>query len=204
MTGKQVSVKSLDQINSNMSVGMEDVVNVFISRHEDALHSQREQYQGELKVVNSQIADLTASEVKRVTAIVKHNSEVIDNEVVRVEVGLRDDSVQLEWDKKVVNYQTEVNVKSKTLSTGYNSGGTQTVNGKDTITQKALAEYSEMMSAKSAITEKLTVVNNGLRDLARKERKVRGIIAEKKLNSLGMEDLLQDQSLLALIDGSSD
>lgn len=204
MTGKQVSVKSLDQINSNMNVGMEDVVNVFISRHEDALHSQREQLQGELKTINGQIADVTSGEVKRVTALVKMNGSVIDNEVVRVEVGLRDDSVQLDWEKKVINYQTEITTKSKTVLSGYNNGGTQTVVGKDTITQAAMVQYGDLMSAKGVLTEKLTIVNNGLRDLARKERKVRGIIAEKKLNAMGMEDLLGDQQLLALIDGSSD
>lgn len=189
------------QIATDVKVGMEDVVSVFLSRYENSLHDLRTTKQAEMAELNKQIKTLTDAELKRATDLVKQAIVTTqDIGLVILEQKL-DGDVVIEWSKKVLNFNLATTVRSKSVTgDAYRSKTSGTVGGQVEIDSNVQKQYQELIEKKQKIADELTVINNNLRDMSRKERQVKGQIAEMKLSSCGMEQLLQEPTLLALID----
>jgi len=200
-SNKDVSIvvgSALDQIQNNINVGMEDVVAVFLSRYETSLHTERATLQKEMGLINGQIKTLHDGFLTLVKEWVEHSGTVGVNNFGLVEVEVKlEKNLNVDWNKGVVNYVLETSVRSLSVDADtYRSKSSGTVAGVHTID---VTEYNQLMEQKNVLTEKLTIVNNNLRDVSRKERQVRGQLAELKLKNLGMEDLLNEPTLIGLI-----
>ena len=195
------SSKSLAQLTSNLQVGMEDVVNVFIARLEDSLHNQRENLQGQVRNLKTKLEELNDEQKLR-----KDDIELVSIQTQYVEISQKLDDVRVNWEKGIVSIDVETTTKSRKYvgkSDYYDKKeSTSEVQVHLSISPKALNEHNSLNKEIADLTAELMKVNNQLRDMSRKERQVRGVIATKKLTEMGMEDLLNDGDLLAIVNNS--
>lgn len=196
------SSKSLAHIQSSLQVGMEDVVNVFISRLEDDLHAKRERLQTSIRNLKTKIEELTDEQKNRSCEV---NLVSINNPFVSITQRC-DDIISVLWDTSLVSINVVTTVRSlkyQKHTAYYNKECTSgEVEVQLTISPDAVLEYKQLNNEISELTAELVKVNTDLREMSRKERKVRGIIAEMKLKDMGMEDLLNEPQLLAIVNNS--
>lgn len=186
-------------IQTDLKVDMKDVVDVFLSKYENSLHSERTLLQKEMGVINTDIKNLTKKIVDGAESFIKSSLVVTTNlGLVVVELKLESEPT-IDWSKQQVNYQLGSSVKSVSVHEGYRCSSTGTIVGVLPVPAADQTNYHSLMDTKNGLTDKLTVVNNNLRDIGRKERQIKGLLAEKKLQEIGMEGLLNEPSLLALI-----
>lgn len=191
-------------IESNVSVGMGEVVNVFLAQYENRLHAEREAAQKEISVLNKQIQETTdQSLIEFNTFMNQSDLGSLDNGFVTVTVKLRPDPI-VHMDKGYVQSTMETTLTSKsTLSNdGSYKKDTSYVNIQVLIEIGLVQRYKDLMVAKNEQTSLLAKINADLRDINRKERQIRGRIAEMKLKDMGMEQLLIEPTLLQLISES--
>ncbi|RWZ84354.1 MAG: hypothetical protein EO766_17295 [Hydrotalea sp. AMD] len=199
------NVSALSQINTNITVGIDDVVNVFISRYETGLNKQRTSNQAIIKDLNVKIKAVTDSildQAKQYVEIMNIEGEV-NNGIFTLFTSIGKDSYQLKIEQKHVQYKINTKIKSNTSNDHYNKETSGSIYGEFQISESDLEQYNDLMSQKAQITAILTQINNDLRNVGSKERQVRGQIAEQKLVSQGMQDLINDPTILALIDTST-
>lgn len=198
-------IATLDQIKTNLSLDTNDLVNVFISKYEDGLIAQRTSNQALLTGLTKQIKDLSDCVLAEAKLYVNQSGVLgtTDNDLFSLTVTVDKDKFKLEWENKYVGYILNHEMKSKTTPTGnYSHSTAGNISGRYQLAEADICKYGQLMEDKSKITSTLAEINNQLRDVSRKERQVRGRLAEQKFAAAGLDELLQDQSLLQLIDTS--
>jgi hypothetical protein len=201
MSQNNLVASSMSQLSTNLQVGMEDVVNVFISRLEDDLHAKREELQTAVRNLKSKVEDLTTEQQNRSNEV-----ELTSFQTPFVDITQKFNEVEVSWEKSLITVDVLTNVRSLKYETkvGYynKEAATVEVQVQLPISSAAIAEYNQLHKDISDRTADLVKVNNELRDMSRKERKVRGVIASMKLKDMGMEDLLNEPQLLAIVNNS--
>jgi hypothetical protein len=201
MSNNKVSTNNvLGKISTTIAVGMDEVVNVFISQYEDKLHSQKNELQSDVKVLNQELEALTNNvskeHIANVLSVVA--SQQITNHLFSIEVSISAEPT-VNWDKKVIEFGVYTKLKSHTVSDDRYGNHKASSEILVNIPTSALAEYTNLIETKSDKITKLGIVNNEIRDLNRKERAVRGKISQMKLEQSGMQDLLNMPELQLLI-----
>ena len=194
-------ITTMSEISTSVTVSMEDVVNVFISQYEDGLIEKRKVLQQELTELSKQVKvvvdgiKLTAKQtlVEQVESLNKLSSSLMSFEFQM------DEDVTFNSDDKLVGYYIQSTVKVEQSKSRYNQSMTSKLEGYVVVSDSDVEQYKLLMDQKAEVNRQLMDINNELKDISRKERKVRGIIAERKIQETGMADLLQDQQLLQLI-----
>lgn len=189
-------------LSLNASVGMDDVISVFITKYEDQQISDRQFLQKEMIELNKVIKGLVDSATAVAQAGVARYEVTEDNGMFVVQVKVRSDNpVSLDWNKGVAQVILLSTVTSKSV-VGYQSEVSGTMKAEVALNGSDTERYHELMARKTDLTEKLNQVQANLRDVSRKERQVRGKLAELKLGEEGMEALLTNTNLLALVNES--
>ncbi len=185
------------------SVGMDDVVSVFITRYEDQQISDRQFIQKEMIELNKVIKDLVSAVTAAVRKSVTRYEVNEDNGqfTVQVRAKTEDNAINLDWNKGVAQITLLSTVTSKSV-VGYQGEVSGTIKAEIVINGNDTEYYHELMANKTDLTEKLNQVQANLRDVSRKERQVRGKLAQLKLDDAGFGELLNDAALLALVDDS--
>jgi hypothetical protein len=205
-TGIAISSDSLNQINANINVGIDDVVNVFVAQYENGLILERTSNQRLLQNLSKQIKEIETFVLES-----SKNFRLFSDAIGTKDLGLftlttsiDDKSFLIDWEKGTIRYTIDTKLKSNTFTgDNYNTYTSGSFYGQMTIGSTSIVEYREAMAAKSRISAILAEINNSLRDVSRKERAIRGKIAEQKLTSMGMTDLLNNPQLLQLVDLSN-
>jgi hypothetical protein len=198
-----LSTTTMAQFKADITVGMNDVVNVFVERYETDLINKRTSNQNKLKDLNKQIqllanASLAAAKLFVVEANIVG---VFDNPIFTSTISVPDKEFEVDWTDGSVTYKVLTDVQSKTIPASHYSGHySDSIKCKFDIDQKDLDQYKDLMEQKTAITNVLGEININLRDVSRKERQVRAKLSEQKLTDMGMQDLLSNPEMLMLID----
>lgn len=199
---KNVAVVGLAGLSVEASVGLDEVISVFISRYEDQQIADRQTIQASMIAINKDIKDVVEDVTEKVRSVVAGYAMNADNGIVVTTVELAErDAIQLCWDKGVATISLTSKIKSKTVS-GYSGEVSGTVKIELPIDGADVDRYKQLMADKAKMTDQLNQVQTNLRDVSRKERQVRGKLAQMKLAEAGMSDLLNDAGLLALVDES--
>jgi NTP pyrophosphatase (non-canonical NTP hydrolase) len=185
---------NLTEITTNVTVGMDEVVSVFISQYETNLFDKKDQLSGKIKQAKAALKGLDASLVSSIN----RSDYEMTNSVIGIVSKVED--VLISWKNGRVKVSTigiNVDIKSTDKSDDYRSSMSKTVHV--LITKQDEDEYETLTSELSSLTEELTEVMQLVKSVSRKERQVRGEISKRKLQESGLSSLLEDDSMLALV-----
>jgi uncharacterized protein YqgV (UPF0045/DUF77 family) len=190
--GMAVALKSIE---SNVNVGMDEVVSVFVSKYETNLFDTKDQLQSQIKADKREADDLE----KGLIASVKRS----DYEATVPHLGLTFtvDGVTVNWSDD--SYRTRG--KSIVIAIKMADRGDRDNHSAYTksmfvpINQIDLDEKARLTALIADLEGKLLEVMGNIKQVGRKERQIRGKIAEMKLGQCGMAALLQNEELLKLV-----
>lgn len=193
----------MTQVDSNISVGMGEVVNVFLAKYENKLHSDREDAQREVIRLNKLVQEVTEVATERFKLFVEEaNTGSWKNEFISITTGfLKDFTVVMNQGHVSTKLETTV-LSNMVTKSDHSEWLTTSVTINVPIGADLILDYNSLMEQKSVQTSLLAKINADLRDINRKERQIRGRIAEMKLKDMGMEQLLMEPTLLSLINES--
>lgn len=177
---------ALSAISNNVVVGLDEVVAVFVSRYEDDLYSKRAEKATLIKELKQKIQNLTTSVINKLDT----TAYEVTNDILEIKSVV--DNVTVEWNNS--RYSICVEIKNIDGSYGYISKRLYVA-----LDVNDVAQHTDLVEKCTLAESEFMVLNNEIRDISRKERKVRARISEMKLREGGFTDLLENPELLALV-----
>jgi uncharacterized protein YlxW (UPF0749 family) len=186
----QVANKTLGNITFNAAIGINEVVSVYVSKYENGLLAKKDDLSAQVREIKKNISDL--------------DQEIIDSvdtsKFKSVDVSALDLSVEVEvtlhwsdsWKVKANSTLTSVKFVNKEINTTVKSLN-------EPIEQHFIKSHKDLTEQLQTLQAELLEVNNDLKTVSRKEREIRGRLAEIKMGEEGMADLVNNEQLLQLI-----
>lgn len=174
------------QLSVGDNVGIEEVSNIFISRYEDGLHSEREVVSQRIKNLKEDLKKLEATVVEDLN-LAQYDTDVpVLNSHTRA-------SAQVDW--KESNSCVEI-----VLYTNITECWSARHRLFFPIPIVAVHQYNTIEKSIEDETKVLTDIISKIKDISRKERSIRSKISEMKLREMGVDNILESKELLKLID----
>jgi hypothetical protein len=196
MSDKKV-ISAVSAMSTNVNVGMEEIVSVFVAQYEDNLFDKKKLLSSEIKSVKDEIKDLE----KRLTTVDKTPYEMTIS-VVNIKTRVKDVTIQWKDEEQniaVSNIRIYVKVCDNTVdhSNRYSSSFSKTIERLIDVNDER--DYFKLSDTLSDLNSQLVEVMGLIKSVSRKERQVRGRISKKKLEESGFASLLNDDEMLSLI-----
>lgn len=204
----QTIPSNLTQLQLNASLSFDDVINVFVSKHEEELHAVRTDIQTNLRAVESKYQQAKKDLLNVYVEELLEAHRVAYPHVV------------FSWLNPVVNHDTNnrtANVNGRLcielarpasitapLVYGYSGTADRITNSEHisiTVEEQDMEQLNALYDEKVQLTNQFQVVNGALQGLERKVRQIKAYVAAERLKAEGYEALLDDkniQSMLAL------
>jgi len=182
--------KTLNNIGFTAAIGINEVVSVYVSKYENGLLAKKDDLSSQIREIKKNLADL--------------DQEIIDSvdtsKFKSVDVSALDLSVEVDvqiywtesWKVKANSTLTSVKFVNKEINTTVKSLN-------EPIAPHFVKSHKEMTEQLTTLQGELLEVNNDLKTVSRKEREIRGRLAEIKMGEEGMADLVNNDQLLQLI-----
>lgn len=184
----------INDMSTNVNVGMDEVVSVFVAKYENDLFQKKEDLSAQIKKVKASQADLvkelegtidrskydaTVPALNLVTrvsevSVLFEGTYHVKKPIITVDVGIFDEGS----DKKYAVHTKQLHFDIPKESVELN---------------KSLKLELETLNA-----DLLDVINN-IKSVGRKERQIRGKISEMKLEQSGHADLLANPEIMQLV-----
>jgi hypothetical protein len=183
----------LGNVKNDVVVGMDEVVSVFVSKYEDDLFDKKKVLSNEVKMVKK--------ELENEIEVLKGRVNKKDYEIVIEKLGLESkvSNVDVSFNDKDRNGIIYINVDIKEKGKMDRYGG-MSKNFEIDLSKKDCKKYYDLEDEVSLKSSELLEVNNLIKDISRKERKIRSKISEMKLKESGFEGLLDNKEMLKLIE----
>lgn len=187
------------------SINLDDIVNVYVARHEAKLMQDQRDLQQQLRQTNAAISSWKKGVLNRVKDMVTAK-EVL--------VGMTRISVEIKESNSVLNVQEDGTFNTHLITTvkvgegakfaGYCGDKSTTETSYSSMVQFVLTkeerdEHQAFTTNVKELTEKLGEVNTNLRQIEHKTRVLRGRLAERKLEAAGVANLIGDEELMKLL-----
>lgn len=196
-----LTLATLNHVQTNMNVGIDEVVNVFLVKYEEAQIAERTRIQGLVKEVNEKLnVVVKQAKVSGLNTVLGMLAPSFSNSLVAYKMYVnKNDEGTVDWEKKIVVFVVRTELAAH-LTIGYSGSACNSVSVGVPIQADVVYEYTNLMKEKTEQLSLLSSVNEKLKSMGRKERQIKGRIAELKLEQAGMSDLLNSTDLLALVD----
>lgn len=187
--------KSVSNLTSNINVGMDEVVSVFLSRYEDDLYNKKENLAKNIKAVKR---DLESLDRKIISGVDTNQYERSNIEPLNICSKVR--KVDVDWGSKEqkIRITVSVEINDKDVEYRYYGGFTQTINLD--ISDSDVESHTELTETLERLNGEMMEVMSLIKGISRKERQVRGKIASMKLEESGYGDLLENDEMMKLIE----
>lgn len=184
---------AITAMTNDVNVGIDEVVAIFVAKHEDALHAKKDALQQAIRRMKAELDGLTKAIVNSV--------DKTEFEITIAQLGLffKVDDVSVIWKAQYsekVGVKINVGMWDKSNERSYASH-TKTI--MRPLNQIDIDEHQRLNTELEQANAELLVVLGQIKDVSRKERQVRGRIAELKLEQAGKTDLLSNPDLQKLI-----
>lgn len=178
--------KLSDIVKTDATVDMNSIVAYFISKYELSLFEQKKLFSDKIKDLKKYLSDGFITEVEADIKLSSFNFKIkpLNIDIVAT---LHIDQNALSNKKVYIQFSTE--------SREFHFSGNKIVTVSDEVYQK----YVDTTDAINAASSELTEVLNKIQNITRKEREIRGALAEKTLRDAGVEGLFDAPELLNLI-----
>ena len=182
----------------DIKLGSEEVINVFISKWEDELYGKKKEYSKSVSDVKKKIEGWENKIINEGKKLGRSLERVIEDLNVKVvfkdKVEKYEKNVSIDYDDELI----VVNVKIMGMDNGRNNGGLLVVKNYK-INRDDVREYEVLSDELVEEKRKLEEVLLEIRNISRKERKIKGVISEKKLESEGYDELLNDNDINSIL-----
>jgi uncharacterized coiled-coil DUF342 family protein len=192
-------------ITADVKVGMNEVVNVFVSQYEDNLHVEKTRLSKALKELKSRDKQLD-KDIEN-SALANRSDYEMLNTIVGIQSELKE--VELFWDKKTASsYRYNCSLKSLPQSfIELNVEVSDTDKNGSSFSKYFFGDISKAdVDLHNEIAEGIKTTSGDLQDVlsnikavSRKERQIRGKISKMKLEASGYEGLLESPEMAKLI-----
>lgn len=188
----------LEVMTTDVNVGMNDVIAIFVSRYERDLTDLRTKLQAEVKQLKKEIVD----HEKAIVASVDRDQ--YNHSVHALGVKFRVQDVAVVWNRD--NYGDKI--KNKIVVTiglrdlnskrdeEYNDWTKQIKTPMDVVD---IEMHSSLETSLETANTKLLDVLQKLKNVSMKERELRGRMAEMKMTQAGYGELVNDEAMMSLI-----
>ena len=191
----------IETMTADTNVGMDEVVAIFLSRYESDLFARRTQLQKDLKQAKLEIDD----HIKTVIESVDQEQYGVDIPILGIKFRVSEINVVFTPNADNYNergYKNEIVLKIGLIEKGSARGEEHNAwikTLKTPLDKIDIDQHARLMLAKAALESELLEVNSLIKNVNVKERQIKGRIAEQKLTQAGFGDLLNDESMLQLI-----
>lgn len=199
----EISSEVLGNIDNNINVGMDEVVNVFISQYEEELFRKKDELSIAITAAKKAITKHEKDEiaVQRLIAENKYNSSIDILDAIITVGGIRihiDDSNNYSVPTEIRDTVTYpcATFELKIMCGDHRIGGKHAFLP---INQDYATQLVSLEEELKAVTSELTEILNLIGSINRKERAIRGKISKSKLEACGMSELIAHPELLKLI-----
>jgi len=177
------------------NIGVDEVVNVFVSRYEEQLFEKKNELSNEVRMAKQSLND---QERRLKESVDKSKYKLGENAMgLRLEVG----EARIVWDrrsgydtnKKKPNRSIDVDV---TIVSAYT---TDSIVDCIEISEEEVKMRDGTQKEVERLNQELQAVMEQIRDVGRKERQIRAKISAAKLEQEGYSELVNDPDLLKLV-----
>ncbi|MCI4437573.1 MAG: hypothetical protein JHC33_12265 [Ignisphaera sp.] len=188
-TSLVTKVKLSEVVKTDAAVDMNSIVAFFISKYENSLLATKKQ-------LSEQITDLNTYLNKEFIELLKTEIKLESFNINIRSLGFKTQAEiqlnQVEFERKKVVY-VRITQHEKSKDCSFNMLKTLTVS------DELHKIYTDKLAEINALRTELHATLDKLSNIGRKERDVRGALAEKTLRDAGVGDLFEDQTLLDLV-----
>jgi len=193
MPSKDVSTDIMSQIDFKAAVSMSDIANVFSSQYESKLMASKRALQSVLKAAKLDLKTFVSYTNKSIEAVAK-TDHVVDLSAYDLKRVIS--NIDVDFEDGVVAIRTETICPSMPQGNYTNCINQVIIEQLDDY----IVNQHVLLSAEIAKQSELVrAVLADISDISRKEREILGRISSMKLQEAGMEELLNDGTLAALI-----
>ena len=189
-TSLVTKVKLSEVVKTEAAVDMNSIVAFFISKYENSLLATKKQ-------LSEQITDLNSYLNKEFVELLKTEIKLESFNINIRSLGFKTQAElqvnQNELERKKVVYVRITQHEKHSKDCVFNMTKTLTVS--DTLHKV----YTDKLAEINALRTELHATLEKLSNIGRKERDVRGALAEKTLRDAGVGELFEDQTLLDLV-----
>ena len=199
----EISSEVLNNIENDIKVGMDEVVNVFVSQYEEGLYSKKDELSKAITAAKKAIAkhEKDEKDVQKVIAENKYNGSIDELDAI-ITVG----KINIHIDSSN-NYSVSTEIRDAVTYPCATFElkimcGDHRIGGKSAflpINQDYATQLVSLEEELKAVTSELTEILNLISSIGRKERAIRGKISQSKLEACGMSELITHPELLKLI-----
>jgi hypothetical protein len=188
-----VKAKLSDVIKTDAVIDMSSIVAFFISKYETSLLTSKKYLSDKIVELTSYLGKEFVSEVEKDIKITNFNITIpILNITAIASITIKEDTL---YTQKVITLHVSDSVSSGRHG-GYSCLNYQKeVVVSDTVHQKFITTVDEITTLRNSLREVL----ENLSSVSRKERELRGALAEKTLRASGNSELFEDEALLKLV-----
>lgn len=182
---------SVSEITTDVNVGMDEVVSVFLTRYEDDLFEKKARLSKSLKELKAE----NTKQDKRLEGSV--DTTPYEQTIQSLGIKSSTNGVNVNWSEKEQTLNIHIKIEDLGDESRYNSSFTKTV--KVDISEFEVGERNSRDSEIEELNSELVEVMSQIKSVSRKERQVRGRISEMKLKESGLSGLLENDEMLKLI-----
>ena len=196
---KEIQPSAVASLSTNVNVGMDEVVSVFVSKWEKSLFERKKDLSDKIKQVKDDLKIHTTS--------LENSVDTSKYEMKIPELGIAStiDSVDVSWadrdEKRSKDNKSEIIVRVEIADTANSDRWRSTLDKKfiTPISKADVKKHNDLEDELSDLNGELIEVMGLIKSVSRKEREIRGAIAERKLQESGLQSLLEDDSMLQLV-----
>lgn len=195
MNDMVTSTSFISNMTSNINVGIDEVVSVFVARWEDGLFEKRDQLSKKIKSLKKELSDLVEKIEKSV------NKSQYESLIPIFNLHSKVSNVSVNWED---SYSTKKNtiVVEISLFDG-DKESNWPVHSKNfyfNISKEDVLEHENLSEELEGVNVELIEVMSQIKSVSRKERQIRGKISEMKLEQCGFSELINNPEILRLVE----
>lgn len=192
MTKSQVAVSIAPAMTNNVNVGMDEVVSVFVAKYENGLFDKKDKLAAAIRSAKTKLAGFDGA-AKASVDVSKYTGSV---PVLGLKFEPRSE-LSVQWKTGSYNEQgINMQVRMTTMDGEHEHTQHITLPLPAALLKQYEAVVAEIDQASVELTDVITLI----KQVGRKERQVRGRIAEMKLAESGLSELLNNAEMLQLIE----
>jgi hypothetical protein len=184
-----------DLMNTDVTVGMNEVVSVFVSKYEDGLFARKDTLSAMIKEAKRQCEQLDDDLIKSID----RSMYAVDVPVLNVSFSVA--NVKVKWDK---DYESDKNtivisVEGVDKEDGP-SHGSYSKKIVQPISKHVVDAHQVLVDELERLNGEMLEVISLIKSVSRKERQIRGKISEMTLVNNGFAELLNSPEVLKLVE----